>query len=186
MERLSISTWNITLYDQNNRQKWKTRKKNLLHYEGELYILSSAFHTTLEGYGSPPTNLYIGLDNRPVIHLADRLSDVTPHEPNSLAYKRIPVRTDGGFYFISLEAENDIDHFGEDAPHVAALRTAVEFIAEGADIGRVNNAFLTTAAEGSNGALVVSVPLKHSFDFWENYRLTTEITVGLRKMRFAK
>lgn len=158
----------------------------MLHVEGELYMLSCAFHTTLEGYGGVKPELYVGLDNRPLINIKDTLADVVAHEPISSTYKRIPVRTDGGFYLLMIDPNQESDDFGAEMPMVPAMRAAVEHIAQGADIGRVNNVFLTTAAEGSNGLLIMSNPLEHPLDFWENVRLTTESTIGLRKMRFNR
>jgi hypothetical protein len=51
--------------DKYGRVLWSQENiSNILHDEGEKYILSAAFATNYSGYGAAPANLYLGLDAR--------------------------------------------------------------------------------------------------------------------------
>lgn len=154
---------------------YEKQRPNLLHKEGEIYILSAAFATDTEGYGPAKSNLYIGLDNRETLRIKDTLADVVENEPHTLSYARLPIKTHGGFTSFWTEAEK------EDEPSIFTISAAVEFIAEGADIGHVSNFFLTTAASGTDGRLLVSTGMKRAHTLYEDYRLTVEVILNLRK-----
>lgn len=172
----SLSTWNAKCYDRNQILKWtEIRRPNLLHKEGEIYILSAAFATDTEGYGLAKPELYVGLDNRDVLRIDDTLARVVESEPKSSAYRRLPIKTSGGFMSFWTEAEDKGD------PSVFTISAAVEFIAEGADIGRVNKFFLTTAPSGTDGKLLISTSMKRAHTLYEDYRLTVEVMMNLRK-----
>jgi len=157
----------------------------MLHYEGELYILSAAFAHNIDGFGSRDV-LYMGLDARPLLHRRDTLEDIVPFEPLSPTYRRIPVHVSDGFLLTWETPEQDEDEFGEETPKVATLHAVVEFSSEKNDFGRVNNYFLTTAESGTDGKLIMSSPLKRPLDFWENTRLTTEMLISLRPILFSE
>ena len=172
----SLSMWNAKCYNRHGKLVWsEVQRPNLLHKEGEVYILSSAFATDLEGYGPAAPALYIGMDNRDVLRIGDTLARVVESEPHSAAYQRLAVQTSGGFMPFWTEAEEESD------PSIFTISAAVEFVAEGADIERVSKFFLTTAPAGINGKLILSNAMKRGHTLYESYRLTVEIILNLRK-----
>ena len=176
MARPSLSVWNAKCYDPQQRLRWVERQRpNLLHKEGEIYILSAAFATDTAEYGVAKPELYIGLDTRAVLRIDDTLSRVVESEPRSAAYHRLPIKTNGGFLSFWTKAED------QDEPAVFTISAAVEFIAEGADIGRVTTFFLTTAPAGTDGKLILSTAMKRGHTLYEDYRLTVEVMINLRR-----
>lgn len=172
--KFGITRWTSKLYSPDGSLLWVMNKRpNLLHYEGEQYILSAAFNTSLEEYGSIPGELYIGLDSRPALKASDTLVNAISREPQLPAYKRARIRTNGDFSPKWEKAQGE----SEDVFTLAATAT---FSAKDGDIGTINNYFLTTAREGGKGKIIVSSALTHPFDFWEGYKLTTELIVSLR------
>jgi hypothetical protein len=164
MKRVGLTRWNARLF-HNTQLIWQQLNlTNLLHYEGEPYVLSAAFHTSLEGYGAAPKELYIGIDSRPLLHYGDTLKDVVNFEPTLETYQRIGVRTDKDFF---------------------TIRTRAVFKAIGGDLGEMRNYFLTTAREGTDGQLIVSSPLRHPFPFYEGYKLGVEMIVTMREAELA-
>lgn len=185
MNRLGITRWSAKLFNPKGILIWEQhRQHNLLHYEGEQYVLSAAFNTGLEGYGIAPADLYIGLDSRPIIKPNDTLKTVIEKEPQLPAYARSRIHTNGDF---SPKWEKPRRESISKDP-VFTLSASATFLAKDGDIGTVNNYFLTTAKEGINGRLIVSSPLTHPFDFWEGYKLTTEVLISLRgiELKLAK
>lgn len=179
--KLQISTWTIQVFDQyGNLCVEELHNPNTLHLSGERYILSAAFATKLDGYGAAPPKLYIGLDARPVIMVRDALADAAGMEPRAASYKRISVSTDGEFSPVFEKPLEAVDVYGENQRKVFTLKASAVFEAIGEDFGTVKNCFLTTSPEGATGALILSSPLLHSFDFWEGYKLSVEPTISLR------
>jgi len=53
----------INHFNKDGNLLWTDKNlDNILHDEGEQYILSAAFATGYNGYGAAPNNLYLGLD----------------------------------------------------------------------------------------------------------------------------
>ena len=141
---------------------------NILHYDGELYLLSAAFATHLDGFGTAPTNLYVGMDNRKIIEIEDTLAKVATQEPKVSSYKRQALSTSKDFTLI---------------PDERRLRAEVRFEA-GHDMDLVSKYFIATTASGSRGGkLLVSVAMKHERTLFTNDVLTLEITIGLKDDR---
>ena len=69
------------------------------------------------------------------------------------------------------------------ADPVFVLNATATFIAKDGDMGEVKNYFLTTAAEGSNGILLVSSTLRKPFDLDKGYKLTVGMSVSLREAK---
>ena len=145
--------------------RWaETDLLNLLHDEGEKYLLSAGFATNLPGYGPAPSSLYLGIDNRVTVERAHTLVQVVEAEPDG--YKRVPLSTAKDFFPL-------------DDP-IFTLAMEVQFTAE-ADLGTVRNAFLCTASSGSAGRLLVSVPLRKARPMFEQDTLTFECQLSLRQ-----
>lgn len=175
---MQISIWSVKLQNRKGEIVYQEQQKNILHLEGEQYILSAAFATDLQK-GGQPGKLYVGLDRRAKLLRGDALSEAARYEVHGKNYKRLPVSTKDGFTGAMETPENQQDHYGEPNQQVFTLRAS--FLFEAAeDLGLVNNCFLTTVGDGDQGAIIISTPLKHSFEFWEGYRLTVEPTISLR------
>lgn len=142
--------------------------KNLLHPDGELYLLSAAFATQLSGYGPAPDNLYVGIDNRTTIEAKDTLAIVTAYEPKVSSYKRQALKTSKDFTLMPGERQ---------------IMAGVSFEA-GHDIKSVSKYFITTASSGSaNGKLLMSVAMRHERALFPGDVLRLEITIGLKDVR---
>lgn len=103
---------------------------------------------------------------------------VAKSEVKGKSYARIPISTGGGFLPSwekpIQEAETDL---------VFVLNATATFVAKGEDLGQVKNYFLTTAAEGTNGLLLVSSSLRKPFDLDKGYKLTVGMSVSLREAK---
>lgn len=75
---------------------WNAKNiKNVLHLEGEKFLLEAAFYG---GQNSTvvPTAYYLGLDNRTNVALADTLDEIT-EEPVGSGYQRAEIQSNGVF-----------------------------------------------------------------------------------------
>jgi hypothetical protein len=117
---------------------------NLLHNEGEEFILRAAF---AGGQVSMiiPENYFLGLDGRTTIDVLDTIDSLIA-EPTSGGYQRQIVSSSGDF---SINFEND---------HYVAVSPIVTFRATSGSWGPVRNLFLTDKINNS-GFLISSVPL---------------------------
>lgn len=145
---------NIQHLDSEGNVLWEdSQLHNILHDEGEQFILSAAFATTMVGFGPPPASLYLGLDTSTrTLGEADTLALVTENI-SANGYNRIAVSTagDGGsaadFYIT------------QPSSYYQAQSKIVEWTAITATWTTVQKLFLTTAATGTTGLLIATVPL---------------------------
>lgn len=140
---------------------------NILHDEGEQYILSAAFDTDLAGYGAPPANLYLGLDARATPAEGDTLASLSG-EPTGGGYSRQAIPTTTGFTLTQpgayYQATSTTESFGP---------------ATTGGMGTVTQRFLTTAASGTTGLLIATVALSASRTINEGDTLNTNLILGL-------
>lgn len=141
---------------------------NILHDEGEQYILSAAFDTDLAGFGAPPGSLYLGLDARSGLAEDDTLGMTGFNEPSTGGYARQALSTTTGFTLSQPGAY-----------YQATSATASFGPATTGGMGTVNNRFLTTTASGTAGKLIASVPLTTSRTINVGDTLNTNIILGL-------
>jgi hypothetical protein len=139
----------------------------MLHREGELYLLSAGFMTGLSGYGPPPAQLFVGMDNRPSPQPADTLETVMRFESTSPSYRRIPVDTVAGFALT------------EEQGH-PAIQCSLEWSVpeDGEPIGLVQQMFVCTVQAGSVGKLLQSIRLKKPRDITDGMIFTGEMMYG--------
>lgn len=142
---------------------------NILHDEGEQYILSAAFDTDLSGFGAPPANLYLGLDNRTTPAEADTLATVgSGGEPTIGGYARQAIPTTNGFTLAQpgtyYQATSTTESFGP---------------ATTGGMGTVKNRFLCTVVSGTGGKLIATVALSTTRTINEGDTLNTNIILGL-------
>lgn len=133
---------------RNGKIIWeKQNLRNLLHYEGELFILQAAF-TGGQNSTIIPENYYLGLDNRTTLALADNIGSLSG-EPISNGYARQPVSSSGDFV---VARENLSSHYSATCPIVI-------FQASGGSFGPVRNLFLTDK-DDNTGKLISSIALE--------------------------
>jgi hypothetical protein len=122
---------------------WEDKNiNNLLHAGGELFVLTCCFAND----GSlPPSQYYLGLDNRPVVSIPDLLTGITG-EPDSNGYFRQSVSSSSGF---TISPVNEI---------YTASTSVVTFSATTGDWGPVKNLFLATTND-SSGVLLATAAL---------------------------
>lgn len=138
---------------------------NILHDEGEQYILARAFDTDLTGYSSTPTNLWLGLDARATLAEADTLASITG-EPTLGGYARKSVSTTAGFTITQPGA------------YYQAATGTLAFTASGGNYGTVKNRFLATTSDAS-GKLICSLALSADRTVNDGDTLNVSLTIGL-------
>ncbi|NIQ81577.1 MAG: hypothetical protein GTN93_26490 [Anaerolineae bacterium] len=136
---------------------------NILHDEGEQFILQVVFSEEQ----SPPTDYYIGLDNRASAAEADTLVDLVS-EPSGNGYARQAVPSDNTGWTVS-----------QDAGDYQAASTTETFTASGGTIGPVQQMFLCTVATGTAGKLIATAALTASRTLQDQDSLETDITIKL-------
>jgi len=137
--------WEIRHLDRFGNVLWEDAGRNMLHDEGEEYILSCAF----DEVQSPPANFYIGLDNRSSLAEADTLASLVD-EPSTNGYARQAVASDN----------TDITISQVSGDYQAKTKT-VTFSASGGSWGPVTKIFWCTSAD-SSGKLIASKALSQS------------------------
>ena len=135
---------------------------NLLHTEGEGYILDVVF-----GGGIIPDTYYLGLDNRDTIAASDTPDDLIT-EPIGNGYTRQPVLSSGEFTFALTTGG-----------FIQAQTPIVTFIASGGSWGPVNNLWLTTEADNT-GLLISTVSLTSEVTLLDGERVTMRLGLGMR------
>jgi hypothetical protein len=139
---------------------------NLLHQEGEEFLLRAAF---VGGRVSNviPEFYYLGLDNRQSVAADDTIDDLIS-EPIGGGYERQEISSDGDF---SINFEQD--HFLATSPIVAFRSTTSSW-------GPVSNLFLTNAADTS-GSLISTVVLTSPISLSSGDSVTMRIGMQLRE-----
>ena len=140
------SMWTVRHRDAEGRLLWAGFGHNMLHDEGEKFILDVAFSEAQ----SVPSAYYIGLDARTSLAEADTLASLSG-EPSGNGYARQAVNSDGTDFTIE-QISGDWQ----------AKTKTVTFTASGGQIGPVTKAFLCTVASGTSGKLIQSVALSQS------------------------
>jgi hypothetical protein len=140
---------------------------NLLHYEGERFILEAAFAND----GSVvPANYYFGLDNRTTIEVEDTMTTIANegYEPSTNGYTRVAVSSNGGF---TVEP-NEVNIY-------QAIGSIVTFSATGTGYGPIKNLFLTTQSNNS-GYLLSTAVLSSSVTMSAGDQINLRMTIQLQ------
>jgi hypothetical protein len=137
---------------------------NVLHLNGELFLLSLAFNTASEI--EVPSSYYLGLDARDTIDIEDELTEIT-NEPTTNGYTRQAVSSLNGF---------DVELNGN---NFRAVSGVVTFSASGGTWGPVTNLFLSTSST-SSGYLISSVELGSSRTLLDGQSITMRFSLGLQ------
>lgn len=134
---------------------------NLLHLDGEEYILRSVF-----AGGDIPANYYMGLDARVVLSASQTMDDLTG-EPSGSGYERQEIASGDDF---------TID-FNES--HFVATSPIVTFRATSGSWGPVTNLFLTNE-EDNTGYLISSAVLPSPVTLNAGETVTVRIRMQLK------
>lgn len=164
---ISIATWTIRAYTKDGLQWEEVNRKNFLHREGELYLLSAGFMTGMEGYGAPPPFLYVGMDRRPEIQRNDTLKTVVRFESDADSYHRIPVNTIAGFTLTEYQGH-------------PAIQYSLEWSTpeDETPIGTVNQMFICTTQAGYEGKLLQTIKFKSPRHITDAMTFTSEMLYG--------
>jgi hypothetical protein len=134
---------------KNGEVLWEQKNlKNILHTEGEEFLLSAAFIGGKTSNTYIPTSYYFGLDNRATLAAADTMATVASNgEPSTNGYARSSVSSLSQFTI-----STNISGYN------TATSPIVGFTASGGSWGPVRNLFLTDKSDNS-GYLIASVAL---------------------------
>lgn len=153
--------------DINGNVIWEKRNiKNVLHLDGEEFLLRAAF---LGGRESTiiPDNYYLGLDNRQTVQVEDTLDDLIG-EPSGGGYERQMVSSAGDFA-INFES----NHFLITSPIVAFRATTGSW-------GPITNLFLSDVVN-SSGYLISTAELNSAVSLEIGESVTMRIGMTLKE-----
>jgi hypothetical protein len=138
---------------------------NLLHLEGEEFLLRAAF-TGGQVSSVIPANYYVGLDNRASIADTDTMDDLVG-EPVAFGYERQAIASSGDF----------VINFEED--HYLALSPVVIFSGVAGGWGPVSHLFFTDR-ENNTGSLISTATFASSFEVAAGESITLRVSMLLR------
>ena len=145
----------------------KKNLKNVLHLEGEEFILKALFN----GGNSPntfiPDEYYFGLDNRTTLSSEDVMVSLI-NEPTIAGYTRQTLSSTIGFTVIEVTTGV-----------IRAQSVILTFQAVGSSWGPVSNLFMTDRADNS-GFLIASVATGNTFIVNDGESVTMRMTFGLK------
>lgn len=145
---------------------WQQRNiLNVLHLDGEEYLLRAAFQggaisTVI------PDDYYLGMDNRLNIGVEDTMDDLIG-EPGGSGYERQAISSNNDF---TLNFEQD---------HFVATSPIVAFRATTGNWGPVSNIFLTDK-EDNTGYLIATATLSTAIEVNSGESVTARIGLQLR------
>lgn len=153
--------------DINGKVIWSEKNlKNILHKDGEEFVLLAAF----TGGNNPntfiPDNYYFGLDNRTDIAADDVMADVLD-EPVGGGYSRQTIDSTTGFEHSVLNTVNRV------------TSDIITFNATGAGWGPIKNLFFTDQDDGS-GYLISSVELRNTVTLAAGESINLMLGLSLR------
>ncbi len=160
MKILEIQHW------KNNEIIWEAKNlNNLLHFEGEEFLLRAAF-TGGRDSSIIPDNYYLGLDSRATPIVGDTITSLIT-EPVENGYVRQPLSSSGDLVVADVSG------------HFRATSKIVAFRAQGGEWGPVSTLFLTDK-ETDDGSLICSVPLGVALTVADGESMTLRLAFALR------
>jgi hypothetical protein len=157
-----VKILNIEHRDVNGSILWRSENiHNLLHSEGEFFILSALF----DG-GAIPANYYFGMDIRTTIAVTQTISDLIGQEVTGSGYARQEISSSGDFVI----SETD-DLYYATSPILSFSASSGSWSA--------NNLFLTNQA-GYSGKLIASVPLGTTITVNAGQIVSVKMSLSLR------
>lgn len=161
---LKIEYANLTDKDNNIIFEWNNIK-NILHKDGEEFILKSVF---LGGTSNIfiPSSYFLGLDSRVTINREDKLINLVS-EP-----------TGNGYFRRSISSSNEFIFNESNLGVSQALTPIVTFSASGGSYS-ATNLFLCTSLD-NNGFLISSVKLKNPLTIDNGQSFNLRMSLSLR------
>jgi hypothetical protein len=160
MKVLEIKHW------RNGKVIWEQNQiLNLLHNDGEEYVLRAAFNGGRIS-NVIPENFYMGLDNRQFPAAGDTMDSLIS-EPSSNGYTRQPISSAGDFTVV------------EDSSHFRAVSPIMAFQAAGGNWGPVQNLFLTDRTDNT-GYLISTATLQTPITVNDGETVTLRLAMQLR------
>jgi hypothetical protein len=151
--------------DRNGKTLWQQNNiRNVLHAEGEAFILSAVF-TGGTNNTFIPEYYYLGMDNRTTVYAAQTMSDIY-YEPSSYGYQRQDISSTDSF---NITLEDD---------HWTASSEIKVFMAVGGT-WEATNVFLTDRDDG-DGYLISSAQFESPITVEDGESITMRIALMLR------
>lgn len=151
-------------FSDSGKIMWSKKSlKNILHQQGQEYMIKAIFSTSS---ASIPSNYYLGLDARNTPDLSDTLTSSLSGEPTQNGYSRQPVASLNGFT-VELDGDNYTGTSG-----------TITFSASGGAWGPVKNIFLATTLNNS-GYLISTVALSSTRTLLDGQSLSMRFVLGL-------
>lgn len=136
--------------------------KNILHSEGEEFIIKSIFSSSV----AIPSSYYVGLDFRNNLTKADSMQSIYL-EPNTGNYRRQEIASN------SWVVSNSTGTWIAKSPSIV-------FSAIGNGWGPVKNIFLTTVEEGKSGKYIISSSaLQQNVSLNAGQKIVLEISLSI-------
>ena len=159
--------------DKDGNVLWREENlKNVLHDEGEMYLLARAFATGMATYGAGFATLYMGLDNRSTPLESDTLGNTNGEPFSGNGYSRQPLSTTG----TGLSGQDF--YINQPAGFYRADTKVVTFTCT-STWNAVKQMFLCSAASGSSGIMICSVALSQERTLNTGDSLQASIYIGL-------
>ena len=150
---------------RNGEVIWQAENlKNVLHTQGEEYMLTALFKTTVADI---PTFYYLGLDNRTTPDASDAFPTALQDEPTTNGYSRQAVSSATGFV---IEEVDGITR---------ATSLIVSFAASGGSWGPIRNLFLTDKINDT-GYLIATAPLGSTRTLQDGDFITMKFALALK------
>ena len=139
--------------------------KNILHTQGELYLLQILFSNTAK-----PQYYYFGLDNRTTISESDQLTNLSG-EPQINNYSRQIVDSSANWTFVAASGSNQ------------AKSPTLIFGAYGGSWGPIRNLFMTMQPQSGDaniGYLISTVALGQDIIVTDGDSISMRMVIGLK------
>lgn len=163
-----ITVDEISLLSKEGKVLWKKEDiKNILHLEGEEFMLKALFNGGNDPNEFIPDEYYFGLDNRPTLSAEDTMTSLI-NEPSTFAYARQTLSSIDGFTVVEVTSGV-----------IRAQSTILTFQATGGSWGPVTNLFMTDKSN-STGFLIASVATGSTFSVEDGQSINVRMTFGLQ------
>jgi len=162
-----LTIYEIEHVDIHGKVIWNEKNlKNILHKNGEEFVLLAVFTGGNTTNTFIPDNFYFGLDNRTDLSADDTMADILD-EPSGGGYARQTIDSTTGFEHSVLNTVNRV------------TSDIITFSAAGAGWGPVKNLFLTDKSDGS-GYLISSVELRNTVTLVAGESINLKMGLSLR------
>ena len=176
---LHIPAGGVQHIDKNGKVLWQNEKQidNILHDDGEKYIIARIFCTGHATYTTTFSSLYLGLDARTALAEDDVLTTLSG-EPSGNGYARVACST-AGDGTAKTGADNKDFYLNASSGAYGAESKTVTFTCATEAWSAVTHIFLTSASSGTSGLLICSLDLSASRTLQVGDSLQTSMNIYL-------